>query len=98
MSRPGLFELMFSRRHRYPTAARWHAYRTRTDGVPVPPTPWTGPEPAPHPGMLPPDPRWPVRVSTGQLNADEQARAAGSCAYDTGLCACHGGAGCRASA
>jgi hypothetical protein len=31
---------------RYPDAERWHAYRAKTDGVPVPPTPWTGPEPA----------------------------------------------------
>lgn len=90
-------------------AALWHAYRTRTDGVPAAPTLWTGPEPAPHP-------RWPVLTRTGRLYADElaapttlaewtqransgaqAARAAGSCAYDTGLCACHAGPGCKAS-
>lgn len=56
---------------RYRLAARWHAYRARTEGPPQPATPWTGPEPAPHPGMLPPDPRWPVLTRTGQLYADE---------------------------
>lgn len=29
---------------RYPEAARWHAYRARSEGVPAAPTPWTGPE------------------------------------------------------
>jgi hypothetical protein len=29
----------------YKLAARWHAYRARTEGVPAPPTPWTGPGP-----------------------------------------------------
>jgi hypothetical protein len=38
---------------RYKLAARWHAYRARTEGPPVPPTPWTGPEPTPHPGLMP---------------------------------------------
>jgi hypothetical protein len=30
---------------RYRLARLWHAYRARTDGVPQPATPWTGPTP-----------------------------------------------------
>ncbi len=94
----------------YKLAARWHAYRLRTDGVPVPPTTWTGPEPDNRlrytkvhqvPDTIALAVAAPTTLADWAKRANDgadMARSNGGCAYFTGLCACHGGPGCLAAA